>query len=297
MIIDIIIITLVIITISYFYVSSTLQKEDLFFKTIEFTEKLFDDPNSIFITIITLFLFYVLMFVIGISMTSEFKPFTIRIIEDFLWIILILCVINKGIKFLFDINLADITMKQIYNIWNSFHSKEKKSKIEDKKIDVNNDEVFNVANNLYTYQDAQAICQSFDSRLATYDEVEHSYKKGGEWCNYGWSDSQMILFPTQKTTWNQLQKTSTSKNSCGRPGVNGGYLNDASQKFGVNCFGKKPNEKKKEENQMLSKSGLKTKEDDIFDVKVNYWRDNADKMLTVNSFNSNNWNENTSFST
>ena len=84
MIIDIIIITLVIITISYFYVSSTLQKEDLFFKTIEFTEKLFDDPNSIFITIITLFLFYVLMFVIGISMTSEFKPFTIRIIEDFL---------------------------------------------------------------------------------------------------------------------------------------------------------------------------------------------------------------------
>ena len=107
----------------------------------------------------------------------------------------------------------------------------------------------------------------------------------------------MILFPTQKTTWNQLQKTSTSKNSCGRPGVNGGYLNDASQKFGVNCFGKKPNEKKKEENQMLSKSGLKTKEDDIFDAKVNYWRDNADKMLTVNSFNSNNWNENTSFST
>ena len=123
MIIDIIIITLVIITISYFYVSSTLQKEDLFFKTIEFTEKLFDDPNSIFITIITLFLFYVLMFVIGISMTSEFKPFTIRIIEDFLWIILILCVI--GIKFLFNINLADITMKQIYNIWNSFHSKKK----------------------------------------------------------------------------------------------------------------------------------------------------------------------------
>ena len=57
-------------------------------------------------------------------------------------------------------------MKQIYNIWNSFHSKEKKSKIEDKKIDVNNDEVFNVANNLYTYQDAQAICKSFDSRLA-----------------------------------------------------------------------------------------------------------------------------------
>ena len=140
-------------------------------------------------------------------MESEIKPITIRIIEGIIWITLILCFINEGIKFLFDINLAEICVKQMYNIWNILHPKEIKSKIEDKKIDVNSDEVFNIANNLYTYQDAQAICKSFDSRLATYDEVEHSYKNGGEWCNYGWSDSQMILFPTQKATWNELQKT------------------------------------------------------------------------------------------
>jgi hypothetical protein len=45
-------------------------------------------------------------------------------------------------------------------------------------------EVFHVSNNLYDYEDAQSICKSFDSRLATYDDIEKSYNKGGEFCGY-----------------------------------------------------------------------------------------------------------------
>jgi hypothetical protein len=50
----------------------------------------------------------------------------------------------------------------------------------------------------------------------------------------------MSLFPTQQTTWDKLQKTKDQKNACGRPGINGGYIDDAKIRFGINCFGKKP---------------------------------------------------------
>jgi hypothetical protein len=72
--------------------------------------------------------------------------------------------------------------------------------------------------------------------------MEEAHKSGAEWCSYGWSDNQMILYPTQKSTWEELQKSNDpeKKNSCGRPGINGGYMENASMKLGVNCYGPKP---------------------------------------------------------
>jgi len=67
-------------------------------------------------------------------------------------------------------------------------------------------QVFNVPENQYNYENAKALCTAYGSRLATYQEVEDSYKNGGEWCNYGWSDGQMALFPTQQTTFDNLQQ-------------------------------------------------------------------------------------------
>jgi Extracellular link domain len=101
-------------------------------------------------------------------------------------------------------------------------------------------EVFNVEENKYTYEEAREVCQSYGARLATYDEIEDSYKTGGEWCNYGWSDDQMILFPTQKDTWKSLQSNPETQNVCGRPGINGGFVDKPYLKFGANCYGVKP---------------------------------------------------------
>ena len=154
------------------------------------------------------------------------------------------------------------------------------------------DEVFNISNNLYTYDDAQNVCSAFGARLATYDEIEDAYNHGGEWCNYGWSEGQMIFFPTQKSTWEKLQKDPKKKNNCGRPGVNGGYNANPYAKFGVNCFGKKPKAKNSDINHMNSKQNViypKNKKDIELDEKVNYWKKNADKMLNINSFNANRW--------
>lgn len=103
-----------------------------------------------------------------------------------------------------------------------------------------NQEVFNISNNLYSYEDARNVCSSYGARLATYDEVEAAYVDGGEWCNYGWSDNQMALFPTQKDTWSKLQMSKDHKNDCGRPGINGGYIENPTFEFGANCYGTKP---------------------------------------------------------
>jgi hypothetical protein len=101
-------------------------------------------------------------------------------------------------------------------------------------------QVFNVGNNNYTFDEAQQVCSAFGAQLATYDQVESAYNNGGEWCNYGWSDGQMAFFPTQKSTWDRLQQNEGTKNACGRPGINGGYIANPRVRFGANCYGVKP---------------------------------------------------------
>jgi hypothetical protein len=161
-------------------------------------------------------------------------------------------------------------------------------------VDLNNtydahapqDEVFNISNNLYTYDDAKAVCTAYGARLATYDEVEEAYNKGGEWCNYGWSSDQMALFPTQKLTWYNLQRNPKHKNDCGRPGVNGGYMENPYIRFGVNCFGKKPAATDKDKAEMNANKDMivpKT-EEEIELVVVNNKNDKyiEDFTLEVN---------------
>jgi hypothetical protein len=157
-------------------------------------------------------------------------------------------------------------------------------------VKVTTDEVFNIGNNMYTYDDAQTVCASFGARLATYDEIESAYNNGGEWCNYGWSDGQAAYFPTQKQTWQKLQGSDKTKNSCGRPGVNGGFIDNPNLRFGVNCFGKKP--KPKDSDLAAISAGLnipKSQEDILLEKKIQFWKDNGDKLLKINGYNNNKW--------
>lgn len=102
-------------------------------------------------------------------------------------------------------------------------------------------EVFHIADNRFTYDDAAAVCAAYDSQLATLEQILEAYNHGAEWCGYGWSAGGMALYPTQKGTWDALQQESdqSKRTACGRPGVNGGYF-DPTSKFGVNCYGIKP---------------------------------------------------------
>jgi hypothetical protein len=150
-------------------------------------------------------------------------------------------------------------------------------------------QVFNIPENNYVYPDAKALCTAYGSRLATYQEVEEAYTKGGEWCNYGWSDGQMALFPTQQKTFDDLQKIEGHENDCGRPGVNGGFMKNPALRFGVNCYGYKPRMTPEEEDLMASQPIYpKTEKDIAMENRVNYWKDKLTEVL-VSPFNRNTW--------
>jgi hypothetical protein len=108
-------------------------------------------------------------------------------------------------------------------------------------------QVFHIADNLFTYDDAEAVCRAYGAELATYDQMVDAYKKGANWCGYGWTKEQMALYPIQYSYWQKLQDSSPEEaGACGVPGINGGYFENPNMQFGVNCYGAKRGPRKDE---------------------------------------------------
>ena len=150
-------------------------------------------------------------------------------------------------------------------------------------------QVFNVSRNIYTYNDAAAVCSALDSDLATYEQVKDAYEQGADWCNYGWVKGQMAVYPTQKETYEKLQKGRPQyHNACGRPGINGGYFDNPELLFGVNCFGVRPAKNAMDELNTSEVSLPPTTDEIEFDKKVQKFRDQLDDT-TVLPFNKNSW--------
>jgi hypothetical protein len=150
-------------------------------------------------------------------------------------------------------------------------------------------QVFNIPGNTYSYADAKSLCSAYNSKLATYKQIEDAYKNGAEWCNYGWSDGQLALFPTQQKTYDGLQEIEGHEHDCGRPGINGGYMSNDKIKYGVNCYGYKP--KITEESREIMDSTTpfpKTYKDIAMEKRVEYWKDKLDEIL-VSPFNYDSW--------
>ena len=155
--------------------------------------------------------------------------------------------------------------------------------------DLEKKQVFNIPGNKYDYDSAKALCKAYNSDLATYNQVEDSYKSGGEWCNYGWSEGQMALFPTQQTTYNNLQKVEGHEHDCGRPGINGGYIANPNIQFGVNCYGVKPSITQEESDLMNTMTPYpETKKDKEFQAEVDSLKNKIAEIL-VSPFNYKSW--------
>lgn len=151
-------------------------------------------------------------------------------------------------------------------------------------------EVFNVSRNLYTYEEAAPLCKAMGAELASYEQVAEAQKRGADWCNYGWTKGQMAVYPTSEKTWNKLQTGNAQfRNSCGKPGMNGGFFDNPELRFGVNCFGRKP--VKKDSDELLVDSELivpPTAEQIEFDKKVEKFRDNIGNV-NILPFNRDEW--------
>jgi len=283
---------IMIVIITTYYSSSDYQKDNFLNIFLTKIQEFVDEPSSILKVVSFIVIFYIVIYLFRFPMTEGSKSMAIAIIEGIAWVLFIVIVIVDFFKYFLKIPIMDI-LSFLFG-WEKTDLKPV-VEVKGNVVPTQPNEVFNISNNLYTYDDAQAICSSYDAKLATYDQIEAAYNDGAEWCSYGWSDNQMIYFPTQKATWDKLQKTKKHKNDCGRPGVNGGYIANPYLKFGVNCFGKKPKANDNDLARMKANKDYvfpKTEEDLALEKKIKYWKDNADKLLKVNSFNTNKWFEN-----
>jgi hypothetical protein len=114
-------------------------------------------------------------------------------------------------------------------------------------------QVFNVSENKYTYADAEPLCKALGAELATYDQVKKSWDSGADWCNYGWIKGQAAVYPTQKSTFDRLQSSSSDDErlACGTVGINGGFMDNPELRFGVTCYGDKPSQSEHDVQNMM----------------------------------------------
>jgi len=151
------------------------------------------------------------------------------------------------------------------------------------------EEVFHISKNIYTYSDAAAVCKAMNAELATEAQVNDAFKKGADWCSYGWVKGQLAVYPTQQSTFDSLQKGSPEqRTSCGKVGLNGGYFDNPDLRFGVTCYGMKPDSAK---TNSLTHSEVElplSTEELEFQKKVQKFRDQQDST-TVDPWNRSQW--------
>ena len=139
------------------------------------------------------------------------------------------------------------------------------------------EQVFHIANQDYTYEQAKCKCSSYNAKLASYSQIIDAYNEGAEWCSYGWSNGQTAYYPTQKC--NSIKK------ECGKPGINGGFFADPYLKFGINCYGKKP------KGSIIKMKDPICEKQNYCEMPQNYGANNRLDTDDISPFNQNKWSQ------
>lgn len=220
------------------------------------------------------------------SSTSSPKNKTIYILDLFLWGVLFYLIFINGFELLLSLDIKT-KVKNLFSPHPDVNITVTSDKI--KKSEPPKKEVFHVHGNHYGYEDAKAFCKAYNSELASYDQVKHAHEGGAEWCSYGWSKDQLALFPTNKKTYDKLKEIKGHEHDCGRPGINGGHIANPNVKFGINCYGYKPEITPAESDYMSSKTLYpKTEQDKAMDEKIEYYRKEIPNIL-LSPFNKSDW--------
>ena len=266
------------------------------------------NPKVIFVVAAIIIIYFVIFASLGEKNVTDDNSSNnyVVFLELLMWSIFILLILLNGVSYLFNVDITT-GIKNIFSsdteviikvdsdnlsdiLTNVEPTSEPTSESTSESNNMLKEEVYHIPGNKYTFNDAKAIAKSFGGRLATYKEVEDAYNKGADWCSYGWSKGQMALFPTQESKWTNLQEIEGHEHDCGRPGINGGFIDNPNVKFGVNCYGIKPNitpdEIKRMENSVIYQ---KTNKEIRFDELVDEWKQKLPNIL-LSPFNTDNWN-------
>jgi hypothetical protein len=259
--------------------------------TYQFFNDFAVNPVVLVIVSIVLILYYLLFASLGgasgnnVNIQESGK--SILFLEILLWSVFVVLLLLNGIYYFFDINVV-ASIKNLFSRTPeiNFEVETGQEQIPEFK---NIKQTFHIPGNKYTYEDSKAVCKAYGSKLATYENLEKAYGKGADWCSYGWSEGQMAYFPTQHDKWKNLQNIKGHEHDCGRPGINGGYIENPNVKFGVNCYGYKPKISSLDYELMQNTTIYpKTQEEINFDRDVVKWKQKIPE-IAVAPFNNNRW--------
>lgn len=268
------------------------------------TAKKAANPIVLIILSFVIMLYYILFSYLGLAgkpsaaaVAAASSP-GMTIIEILMWGIFVFLVLINGLQYFFNVDIK-ASIKNLFTPVPEIDiaiitPTSEKTIIED---DIGIPEimrapqVFHVPDNVYTFKDAKAVCKAYGADLADYQQVEDAYKRGGEWCGFGWSKNQMALYPTQSSTWKGLQQIPGHKHDCGRPGINGGYIANENVRFGANCYGFKPKITPLERKMLDNTTPFPvTKREMRFQKLVNKYKNKLSDIL-VSPFNYDKWSE------
>ena len=274
----------------------------------EYGEALFngnvDIKNSaIFVVVIVLIVFASTFDYLGVSLdeaSNTYGPLTKEIsgLEILLWGLLIFLVLVNGMQYYLGVNIKTAIHKLFSptpEVDIALGKEADKLLPKEPEEKPPPEEVFHIGKNIYNYDEAKAVCKAYNAELASYDQIEDAYNKGAEWCSYGWSKDQLALFPTQKVTWENIKNkkgcASNNGNDCGRPGINGGFIDNPMVRFGVNCYGIKPDASEKDKKKMEDMQLIpKSKEEEDLECEAKKMKKKI-KDLDLRPFNKNRWKE------
>jgi hypothetical protein len=230
---------------------------------------------------------------------TDFISIPIMIVLGLLVIFFILFLIFRD-QILFGLEVAWTKIKNVFSppaptavqpMPSEFEESNLVQKSAVEKIIPGKKEVFNVATNKYRYSDAEPLCKAFGAELATYDQVKEAWSKGADWCNYGWVKGQAAVYPTQQTTYEKLQAgPEDQRMACGVPGINGGYFDNPDLRFGVNCYGARPNENETDVRKKMSADGGLTQDGLAYNRKVQDYKAHLSE-IPVNPFSEQVWSQ------
>lgn len=154
------------------------------------------------------------------------------------------------------------------------------------------EEVFNIGNNIFSYTDARAVCTALGAKLATREQLQEAYNQGADYCNYGWTEGQLALYPTQKSTYDKLQQGPVEhRHDCGSmPGIVGGYFENPNLKFGANCYGVKRTPNENDKTFVDFNPDYTTSEERLLQEKIEKYKRHLDE-LSFMPFSRTSWSE------
>jgi hypothetical protein len=98
--------------------------------------------------------------------------------------------------------------------------------------------VFYIKNG-YKHSEAKEVCSLYGAQVATKDNLVGAYKRGANWCSWGWLADGSVAYPVQKDFWRKVEKQ--HKGFCGpNYGINMKKGVDSELEFGVLCYGVPP---------------------------------------------------------